>query len=217
MATTQARLNLKIDVLGEKNQRTLVQAGLTPTDLIKAIIDEFRELEYLSDDTSAYELCRAKDRQPLKTNIQLGKQIDNQEHLVLVEDEPPIPAGATAATQHVYLHEEGTRTVHKITWFPAVIGRPDTTNPQGNLLAVDLSGHERGISVSRRHAQITVEQGRFYVESLSQNPTFLRTPDGATQQIDNRRTALQPGDTLVLEQSHIALKLVVRSADRPAS
>ncbi len=216
MAASQARISLTIDVLGVKSQRAKVQSSLTPPELIEAILAEFTELAYLSDHVADYALQKVGESLPLKDNVQLAKQVKNQDHLALVEGTKPVPAGAVPANAHVYLCLDGTRDVFKLDFFPSMIGRQDAAQPN-DLLAVDLTDYQFGTRVSRRHAQITMEQGRFYIESLSQNPTVLQTPNGAATQLDNRRTALQPGDTIVLPQSNTALTLLVRTDDRPTA
>ena len=50
MSGGQTRLNVRIDVFEKADQRALPLRELTPPQLVEAILQEFRELEYPSFD-----------------------------------------------------------------------------------------------------------------------------------------------------------------------
>jgi hypothetical protein len=77
--------------------------------------------------------------------------------------------------KRVYLQEEHSLTEYDLTWQPAIVGRRDYHNPSNNkLLAVDLEDIEDLPTVSRHHAVITLTDGKFFLERLSdRNPTYL--------------------------------------------
>lgn len=104
----------------------------------------------------------------------------------------PLPDGY----KRVFLEEERTRNEYELEWHPAIIGRWDHRDPSKNrLLAADLEGLEELPTVSRHHACITAEKGKFFLEQLAaRNPTYL---DG-TKLHRNRKYPLEPGDTIQL-------------------
>lgn len=210
MSNAPARLEVVVDVFEEKGKRASIVAQLTARELIEAIVQEFRTLPYLSDTPDGYALIRARDGQPLDPTTPIGQQFKAGERLVLVENEPQLPAGAQRPTKHVYLREEATGKVYKLHWYPAIIGRPDASLLNNEQLAVNLATHERGLRVSRRHAQITEQNGRFFVQSLSQNPTTLKDAAGHATVLNGQILPLEPGQIISLDQSEIALKFVVR-------
>lgn len=209
----QTRLELFIDVLDKKQQRAMAQANLKPGELIEAIIQEFREIDYLSSTPADYRLIKATDRAPLDDDRPLGRQLTNQAALILAPIAPPLPAGARPPSKDVYLREEATDTVYKLHWLPAIIGRPDGTQGQNDLIAVNLAQHEQGLRVSRRHAQISEENGQLFIQSLSPNTTTITDRQGASKTLDGNKQPLHPGDTIVLDASQISLKLIVREQE----
>lgn len=93
------------------------------------------------------------------------------------------------------LKELHTGTVFKIRWQPALIGRPDVTNPDSQkLMAVDVEPFADGLTVSRKHASLTAdEEGQFYLEGLSvRNPTFVNEQELTF----GEKRRLKAGDTI---------------------
>lgn len=104
----------------------------------------------------------------------------------------PLPEGY----KRVFLEEERTRTEYELEWQPAIIGRWDHRDPSKNrLLVADLEGLEELPTVSRHHACITVEDGKFFLEQLAaRNPTYLE----GTKLEQNQKYPLEPGDKIQL-------------------
>ena len=216
MSAAQTRLEVAIDVFEDKRQRALIVPMLTAGELITAITKEFRSLPYLSDTPDVYSLRRARDGTVLELAKPLGQQIKTGEHLILVEAEPPLPEGTQRPSKNAYLREEGTGNVYKLHWLPAVIGRLDGALPHNERIIVNLGSHPRGLRVSRRHAQLTEHNGRFYIEGLSQNPTMIKDAQGTLVSLNGRPVPLEHGQTILLEQSQIAFKFIVRTEERSA-
>lgn len=205
----QQRIELKIDLFDLNNQRALALPTITPTELIAAILQEFDDVDYLGKFVDDYALYKADDNKALDARVALGQQVSAGTRLVLKEKEIALPSGARLPTVPAYLRETKSGTVYKLHWLPAVIGRPDKNQPQNELVCINLESQPSGVRVSRRHARITAENDRFFIESLSNNPTKLRRE---TQTIDvtNEKQPLHDGDIILLERSDISLKFVVR-------
>jgi len=211
MSTNQARLELHIDVFEKKEQRALALPNLKPPELVEAILQEFRELEYLSSTPSDYLLLKAADKTPLNNDGDLQQQVGNAGRLILVENRPAPPKDTRRPAQEIYLREQASGKVYKLNWLPAIIGRPDKNQPYNDRLAVNLEPHPAGLRVSRRQALITEENGQYFIESMSRNPTAIKTGEDKTIIVDSGKQPLQPGDIIFLERSNIALKFIVRA------
>ena len=218
MATNQKRLDLRIDVFENKAQWAKPLPTLKPAELVDAILQEFQELEYLSKSPTDYCLVSAENGETvLQEDLPLQQQVANESRLKLLEVEQPLPEGTERPSQAVYLREVVSGQVYKLHWLPAIIGRPDKNQPHDDRIAVDLESYKTGLRVSRRHAQIREEDGRYFDESLSRNPTLLRSADGALETVDEKKRPLQHGDVIQLERSNIALKFIVRSPENGKS
>jgi hypothetical protein len=70
----------------------------------------------------------------------------------------------------VFLLDQAALTEYDVTYWPAVLGRRDRSDPARNkLLAIDLEGAEVQPTVSRHHACITEQDGQFFIEALQDN------------------------------------------------
>ena len=216
MSSSQQRIEILVDVFAKKQQRAMALSSLTPPELVEAILQEFQgDLDYLGSTPGDYRLLRGSDRSPLDEGVLIEQQVAKQEHLVLVEQEVPPPSGTRRPTRSVYVREqagreEGRNQVYKLHWLPAVIGRREKKATPGELVAVDLAAHPTGLRGSRRHAQITEEQGKFYVEGLSQNPTMVEDAQGNRTPLNATKHLLHDGDRIYLERSQITLKFLIR-------
>lgn len=106
------------------------------------------------------------------------------------------------------LIEDVTRRTFEILFQPAIIGRPDHTNPASvEMLAVNLEPFEGAKSVSRYHARLTEEGGNYYLESLAEhNPAYL---NGSIVRMGEKRR-LEQNDRIRVGQ--ISLTFVLRSS-----
>jgi predicted component of type VI protein secretion system len=212
MSTTQTRLDLRIDVFEEEDQWAKPLASLKPPELIAATLQEFRELEYLSGKADDYLLLKKEDMTPLNPDESLQEQALNDARLVLQERERPLPPGTKRPSHPIYLRDQTSGKVFQIPWVPAIIGRPDPNQAHDDWLAANLESYPSGLRVSRRHAQITEKNGRFYIHSLSRNPTIIKKADGSETAVSDFPIPLSSGDVVFLERSNISLKFIERNA-----
>jgi hypothetical protein len=212
MSTNQKRLDLRIDVFEKPAQWAKPLPNLKPPELVDAILQEFQELEYLGDSSAEYRLVAADNEEAaLQEDVQLAQQVANESRLKLLEVERPLPPGTQRPSQAIYLRDVANGKVYKLHWLPAIIGRPDKNQPHDDRIAVDLESYQTGLRVSRRHAQITEQNGRFFIEGLSRNPTTVKNDEGA-EAVGDRKRPLQHGDLIQLERSNITLKFIVRQS-----
>jgi hypothetical protein len=210
MSGSKKRLNLRVDVFEKTDQLALPLPSLTPPEFIEAILQEFRELEYLSSSPADYALLKAEDQSPLIAEDKLNQQVKDGGRLVLIEGEVPLPGSTKQPTHPVYLREQVTGKVYKLHWLPAIIGRPDKNQALDDQVAVDLERYKTGLRVSRRHAQITEKDGHYFIHSLSRNPTSIKDSEGNMMPVTEEKRPLQNGDIIHLERSNIALKFIIR-------
>lgn len=214
MSYGRSRLTLHVDIFDQTAQSAKVLPELTPLRFIANILQEFRELEYLGDDPTAYQLLHAETREPLLENQPLGTQLSDGAALILVEQEFPLPAGTLPLRPSVYLREVRTGTSYRIQWQPAIIGRVSENSAWNDQVAVDLRSYPTGMRVSRRHAKVWEEAGSYFIEVMQNNPVTLRRDgqDIATL-VEQSRHALCPDDIIRLDRSDISLKFIVRAQD----
>jgi len=207
---SQRRLDLRIDVFEEKEQLAKALPNLTPPELVESILQEFRELEYLSGSPSHYKLLQAEDESPLDDEIALRHQLQDGSCLIMVEEEKPLPPKTARPAHPIYLREMAEGDVYKLHWLPAIVGRPDKNQPHNDWVAVDLERYAMGLRVSRRHAQITEENGQYFISSMSRNPTYVKDSEGNVTPVTEEKRPLHNGGVIHLERSNIALKFIIR-------
>ena len=203
---TQPRLDLRIDVFSALAQRALVLPDLTAAQVLGAVLSEFREIEHLGDNAADYVLCK-QDGDLLDEALAIGAQARQGERLILQEKSRPLPAQTQRPPCPLYLRDQNGGKVYLLQWLPALIGRHDPNRPREDWLAVDLTTHESGLRVSRRHAMIAESGGHYLIESLASNPTVIQRADGGEVAV-NEREWLYPGDVVRLVRSRIALKFL---------
>jgi len=213
MSTGQSRLELMIDVFEKRGQRAMPLPTLMSSELVEAILQEFRELEYLGDSPAHYSLLKAADETPLNDEEPLRNQLAKGSRLVLVENEVPLPAKTARPSDPIYLRDQASGKVYKLNWQPAIIGRPDKNQPHNDRVAVDLETYKTGLRVSRRHAQITEENGRYFIQSMSKNPTAIKRGDDEPIVVTEEKRPLQNGDIIHLVRSNITLKFIIRQGE----
>jgi hypothetical protein len=199
-----ARINLTIisDLFDEPNQEASVRENLP----VRTLISEARK-EFNLPDEGVYAIRieeSGKALDPDKTLEQQGVRAGMILRLARERRAPVrevvVGAGVSrvvlAGPNRPFLREDVTGKVFDIMFQPALIGRPDPTNPQSvELLAVNLGPFEGSKSVSRYHARITEEKGKFFLESLADhNPAHL---NGSIVRIGDKRL-LMAGDKLTI-------------------
>lgn len=207
--TQSRRLELFIDVFEKPKQKALALPTLTAPELVDAILNEFRELEYLTQDPDHYNLV-VEGQGPLLADRPLGELVSHGSVLRLVEPEIGLPSGAKPLSQPAYLRDVADGIVYRLGWQPSVIGRPDQSQGHDDWLAVNLQNHKTGLRVSRRHARIIEANGTFMIEGMSKNPTLVRHEDGNESIVTTKAVPLAHGDVIYLERSGISLKFLTR-------
>jgi len=212
MSPSPTRIELRIDVFEAASQLALARADLNPPQLVKAILQEFHSLEYLTDEPGDYYLVRAETGEPLAEADPLDQQLKHGDHLALVERAAPLPAGTQRPSQPLYLRDALADKTYPLHWLPAVIGRSSEHQPLDEPVAVDLRANAAGLRVSRRHVRLTETAGQLYIANLANNTASLlsaRHPEPVALTIEPQ--PIFPGDIIRLDRSGIELKLSTAS------
>lgn len=216
-------LEVTIDVFGEADQQAAVRKTLVVRELIEEILREFSDLDRRAPDAYALYLegsSKALDRDKTlpdqqvvpNSNLVFGWASD-----LALSWTPPAAAVLQPGRQtlsglsRATLQDEKSRKIFPIQWQPAIIGRPDVDPTHNELLLFNAERLANGRRVSRRHAQITEQEGQYFIESLNErNPTYLNN----SKEPISGRTLLQSGDLIRLGESTISLLFDVRERDR---
>jgi len=206
-------IEISIDVFDQLDQRVKVKKTLTVDVLVQEILKEFDDLDRRTP--QAYGLFLKGVAKPLdgsKTIDQLD--IHAQDELVFRYARSSAREPLHGKTR-VYILEESTHKLFEIQWQPAIIGRPDAADPFHNeLLAVNMEPFREGRRVSRKHAQITVEDGQYFIESLaSNNPIYL---NDETEPVTQKRR-LQQNTRIRLGRDIAVLTFLLREGADPKS
>jgi hypothetical protein len=196
-------IDLNFDIFDLPRQRARVLRNLLVKDLLDEILKEFTELD--REIVEGYALRMKSQHANLdkdKSLVELGLQ--NQDEIELIYTQTGrrrIPANDRAA-----LKELSRSEVFEINSQPAIIGRPDASDPMHNLLlAVNLKNHINGQYASRNHAQITYSNGDYYLEAKSKShPTYLNQLSTTVTQ----KTKLQDGDRIIIGNNRITLQFI---------
>jgi hypothetical protein len=199
--------------LFDEAQEASVRENLAVRLLIEETIKEFN----LSEE-ALYSLRQKGSGKSLDPDKSLEQQgITSGAELVFTRDrrapvrDVVVGGGASRvmllAQRRPVLIEESTRRTFEILFQPAIIGRPDHTNPASiEMLAVNLEPFEGAKSVSRYHARLTEEGGNYYLESLAEhNPAYL---NGSMVRMGEKRR-LENNDRIRVGQ--ITLTFTLRS------
>lgn len=175
------RMNLKVKIEPKKigTKEINIRSNLVVANLITEIQDHFS-----LDGTLAIHMDKSDE--PLSLNSRLNeagveeggvlvcRQVQTDtgtQDAIALGERIPFPEGF----KRVYLEDKRTTTEFELEWQPAILGRWDHREPANNrLLAADLESLEELPTVSRHHACITLDDGKFFIEQLAaRNPTFL--------------------------------------------
>ena len=209
------RVNVTIvsELFDEREQEASIRTNLT----VRALIEEIRREFDLNADE--YVLKRQGEDQPLnpaRTLAQLGIQtgsvlVFERERMRLSEQVVRRGGhffrGITGAKVAVLVEERSGQEFY-IRWQPAIIGRPSANNPaSAEALAVNVGTLPDAKTVSRKHAQITEQKGRYFLEGLApRNPTYLNGQKLA----QGEKRALKAGDHIRV--GRIKLRFELRPA-----
>jgi len=193
-------IDVKIDIFEHADQRARVLESLTPAGLILEILKEFDDIT--ADLPEKYAIYLKGMERPLNPSLTMA-QLDIQPQDLLVFDYVRQPIRQMLEpTDYAFLREEITGRVFNIQWQPAVIGRPDSDVGHNLVLAVNVQQLPNGMSVSRRHAQITFSKGHYYIEPLAEhNPVFLNNKELL---LDSKRE-IKNNDKLVIGHNKVTM------------
>lgn len=199
-------IDVKIDVFEHTGQRARLRKSLTVTDLIAEILREFDDIT--ADSPEKYAIYLKGFDRPLTPGNTLT-QLDIQPQDELVFDYVRQTIRRMLDDRHyATLREDTTGKEFDIQWQPAVIGRPSTDVDHNIILAVNVTLLPNGKTISRRHAQITFSEGRYFIEPLAdENPVFL---NGRELPLNNRRE-IKNGDKLALGRHKLTMTFVTQS------
>jgi pSer/pThr/pTyr-binding forkhead associated (FHA) protein len=198
-------LDVKIDVFEHVGQRARLRKNLTVTALIEEILREFDDIAADSPDKYAIYL-KGFDRPLTRENTMTQLDLQPQDELVFDYLRQTIRR-MLDVSQYAVLRDDSTGKEFDIQWQPAVIGRPSTDVDHNIILAVNVQLLPNGQTVSRKHAQITVSEGRYFIEPLvDQNPVFL---NGKELPFNSRRE-IRNGDKIALGRHRLTMTFVTR-------
>lgn len=201
-------IDVKINIFEHTGQRARIRKSLSVKQLIEEILKEFDDIG--ADSVERYTLQLKGIDRPLNYSLTL-LQLDIQP-----QDEFTLGYAQQTIRQmlepqfYATLRDEMTNKVFDIQWHPAIIGRPSTEVNHNIMLAVNTQLLPTGMTISRKHAQITFSNGNYYLEALSENnPTYLNgkeIPFNGIREIRN-------GDRLQLGQQKMSM--IFEAQSRP--
>ena len=199
-------IDVKIDVFEHTGQRARLRRSLTVHSLIEEILREFDDIA--GDSPEKYAIYLKGFDHPLKPVESLA-QLDIQPQDELVFDYVrQVIRRMLDARNYATLREDSSGKEFDIQWQPAVIGRPSTDVDHNIILAVNVQLLPDGKSVSRRHAQITFSEGRYFIEPLAeQNPVFL---NGKELSVHSKRE-IRNGDKLAFGNNKLTMTFSTQS------
>ncbi len=193
-------IDVDIDVFEFTAQHARLRKDITVATLIQEIFKQFDDIA--ADTPEKYAIYLKGIDRPLNSAYTLT-QLDIQPHDELVFDYVRQPIRQMLQPgDYAILREETTRKCFDIQWQPAVIGRPDSDAGHNIILAVNMLLLPDGMTVSRKHAQITFSEGRYYIEPLAEhNPVFLNDKEIPL----NARREIRNNDKLAIGRHKITL------------
>jgi len=199
-------IDVKIDVFEHTGQRARLRRSLTVHALIEEILREFDDIT--ADSPEKYAVYLKGFDHPLKP-VETLAQLDIQPQDELMFDYVrQVIRRMLDAQDYATLREEGSGKEFDIQWQPAVIGRPSTDVDHNIILAVNVQLLPDGKSVSRRHAQITFSEGRYFIEPLAeQNPVFLNGKELAI----HAKREIRNGDKLAFGNNKLTMTFSTQS------
>ena len=180
-------------------QEASVRANVTLRTLIEETRQEFSLMEGNYTLTAfGSDEALPPDQTIEQTGLQMGDELIFQrerhsisQHMIVRGGHFFQPLGDTA---QAFLRESVSNQVFDIAWHPAIIGRPDASNPaSADMLAINLGDVKEAKTVSRQHARILIQTGNYYLEPLAQqNATLLNDDEMAF----GEKRRLRPGDKI---------------------
>ena len=180
-------LEVKIDIFEHTGQRAKIRRTLTITGLMEEILKEFDDVP--AENPAKYALYLTGNPKPLRGNATVTElDLQPQDELTFEYRRQSIRE-ALQPQDFAYLTDPVTNRKFEIQWQPALVGRPTAEADHNLMLAVNVELLPKGMTISRRHAQITFSDDQYFVEALAENNPVLvngkEMPMGAMWEIKN--------------------------------
>ena len=191
-------IEVRLNVFEHTSQRARIKKTITVRGLIEEILKEFDDIGAETPEKYILQL-KGMDK-PLNPNQTLAQlDIQPQDELTLSYLHQTIRK-MLDPKDHAILRMESSNLAFDIQWVPALIGRPSTDVNHNILLAVNMQLLAQGLTISRRHAQIIFQKGRFLIEPLAaNNPVYINGKDLPFGQAYE----IRPGDRIAFGQQKI--------------
>lgn len=199
-------IDVKLDVFEHVGQRARLRKSLTVTGLIEEILREFDDIAADSPEKYAVFL-KGMDRPLNASSTMTQLDLQPQDELVFEYVRQNIRRMLNPEN-YAFLRDEANGRVYDLQWQPALIGRPTNEAEHNIMLAVNLQLHPKGLTVSRKHAEITFSDGRYYIEPLAENNP-VAVNDKAIP--FNTRRELKPGDRVMIGRNDLSLTFLTQT------
>jgi pSer/pThr/pTyr-binding forkhead associated (FHA) protein len=205
-------IDVKIDVFEHADQRARVLDSLTPAGLIQEILKEFDDIT--ADAPEKYAIYLKGMDRPLNANYTMTQlDIQPQDELVFDYVRKTIRQ-MLQPSQYAILREDTTGKTFDIQWQPAVIGRPTNEVDHDITLAVNVQLIPNGMTISRKHAQITYSDGKYYIEMLAENNSLIL--NGKEMPLNSRKE-IKNGDTLLAGRNKVPFTFTAQQSSKAAT
>jgi pSer/pThr/pTyr-binding forkhead associated (FHA) protein len=200
-------LDVKLDIFEHVGQRARLRKSLTVSGLVEEILREFDDIA--ADAPEKYAVFLKGTERALQANSTLAElDLQPQDELVFEYVRQNIRRMLNPEN-YAFLRDEANGRVYEIQWQPAVIGRPTNEAEHNIMLAVNLQLHPKGLTVSRKHAEITFLDGRYYLEPLAEN-----NPVAVNDQVVlfGTRREIRLGDRINIGRNDLLLVFATQAA-----
>jgi pSer/pThr/pTyr-binding forkhead associated (FHA) protein len=212
-------IDVKLDIFEHVGQRARLRKSLTVSGLIEEILREFDDIA--ADSPEKYTVFLKGMDRPLNASSTMEQlDIQPQDELVFEYVRQNIRRMLNPEN-YAFLRDDANGRVYDIQWQPAIIGRPTNEAEHNIMLAVNLQLHPKGLTVSRKHAEIAYSDGHYTIEPLADNnPVAVNdkaVPFGTRREIKHGdRINIGRNDLLLIFQTQSAASAVQKpAASRP--
>ena len=204
-------VDVKIDIFEHTGQRAKLRRTLSISGLIDEILKEFDDVS--ADSVAKYAVYLKGIARALTGSATIAElDIQPQDELIFEYKRQQNIREMLQPQDFASLRDETTGKNFEIQWQPALIGRPTAEADHNLKLAVNVESVPKGMTISRKHAQITFSDDQFYIEPLAENnPVFLNEkemPFGSMWEIKN-------GDKLTLGRFMFTLTFISQPQGKP--
>ena len=196
-------IDVKVDIFEHTGQRAKIRRSLTVSGLIDEILKEFDDIP--AESVEKYAIYLKNTPRPLTLNASITElDLQPQDELIFDYKQKTIRQ-MLSEENFAQLYDEFTDKYFDIQWQPAVIGRPTAEAEHNLLLSVNAQLLPNGMTVSRRHAQITFSDDCFYLEPLSENnPVYVNDKEIPF----NSRSEIKNNDKLFFGKHKVLLNFL---------